>query len=148
MTHEDYMKLALKEAQKSVNEGNAPFSVVVLDPQGEIAWLDHDRVIENTDPTAHAEINAIRGLCLKMKTLSLRGYTFYTSSEPCPTCLTACIKAKVSNVYFGAETEATASLPIKATELAKLSKKNPIQVTGGILSKECLEQREELLKKN
>jgi guanine deaminase len=147
MKHEDYMKLALTEAEKAVDEGNAPFSVVVVDIKGEVVWLDHDRVKEKTDPTAHGEINAIRALCLKMNTLSLQDYTFYTSSEPCPTCLTACIKAKVKQIYFGAETESTASLPIKAIDLAKLSKKYPITVIGGILANECLEQRERLLNK-
>lgn len=118
MTHEDYMKLALEEAKKAVEEGNAPFSVVVVDSDGKVVWKDHDRVNERTDPTAHGEINAIRSLCPKLGTLSLKGYTFYTTSEPCPTCLTDCIKAQVSNLYFGAETEPTASLPIKAEELA------------------------------
>jgi len=146
MTHEEYMKLALNEAKKAVKEGNAPFGVVAVDPDGEIAWKDHDRVKERIDPTAHGEINAIRSLCQKLKSLSLKGYAIYTTSEPCPTCLTACIKAQVSIVYYGAETESSASLPIKATELAKLSKKYPIQVKGGILAKECKAQRERFLK--
>jgi len=147
MTHKDYMRLALKEAQKAVDEGNAPFGVVVVDPNGKIMWKDHDRVNERMDPTAHGEINAIRSLCPKLKTLSLQGYTFYTTSEPCPTCLTGCIKAQVSKIYFGAETESTASLPLKAIELAKYSKKHPIRVQGGILAKECKKQREEQLRK-
>lgn len=147
MIHEDYMKLALEEAEKAVNEENAPFGVVVVDPNGKVAWKDHDRVNESTDPTAHGEINAIRTLCSNLNTLSLRGYTFYTTSEPCTTCLTACIKAQVSNIYFGVETESTASLPIKAIELARRSKKYPIHVQGGILAKRCENQRERLLKK-
>ncbi len=147
MTHEDYMKLALEEAEKAFNEGNAPFGVAVVDSAGKVVWKDHDRVKELMDPTAHGEINAIRALCSKLKTLSLRDYTFYTTSEPCPTCLTGCIKAKVSKIYYGAETESSASLPLKAIELAKYSKKYPIEVQGGILAKECEKQREHLLKK-
>jgi guanine deaminase len=80
------------------------------------------------DPTAHAEINAIRYLCKKFHTLSLNNYIFYTSSEPCPTCLTACIKSQIPLVYYGAETETNASLPIKAYEIAKQSYKYPITV--------------------
>ncbi len=49
------MRLALREAEKAVHRGNAPFGVVVVDPQGRIAWKDHDRVNELTDPTAHGE---------------------------------------------------------------------------------------------
>lgn len=147
MTHEEYMKVAIEEAKMAVDAGNAPFGVVVVDPDGKVVWKDHDRVNERTDPTAHGEINAIRSLCSKIKSLSLRNYTFYTTSEPCPTCLTGCIKAQVSKIYFGAETESTASLPIKAVELAQRAKKYPIHIQGGILAKECKEQRETLLNK-
>ncbi len=146
MTHEDYIKLAMEEAQKAADRGGAPFGVVVINKEGDVVWRDHDRVNEHVDPTAHGEINAIRGLCKKLNTLKLREYTFYTTSEPCPTCLTACIKAQVPTIYYGAPTEETASLPIKALELVQRSKKYPISVVGGILEKECLAQREQLLK--
>lgn len=143
MTHEDYMREALKEADISVREGNAPFGVVVVDTQtGEILCREHDRVKEYCDPTAHAEINAVRKICKERNTLSLRDTAFYTTSEPCPTCLTAMIKARVAKNYYGAETESTASLPLKAKDLAKYSLKYPIEVNSGILAKECLEQRD------
>jgi tRNA(Arg) A34 adenosine deaminase TadA len=145
MQHESIMKLALEEAGLAVREGNAPFACVVLDKDGNIATKDHDRVKEYMDPTAHGEVNAIRSLCKKLNSLSLKGYTFYTTSEPCPTCMTAMIKAKVSTVYYGAKTEKTASLPIPAEFIASKSLKYPISVTGGILATEALEQRDRLL---
>jgi tRNA(Arg) A34 adenosine deaminase TadA len=145
MKHEDYMREAIKEADFAVTEGNAPFAVVVVDSTtGAIIWRDHDRVKERFDPTAHGEINAIRALCAQLQTLSLNHTAFYTTSEPCPTCLSAMIKAKVPHCYYGAETEVTASLPIKAKELAAYAKKYPITVTGGILAAECLMQRNQL----
>lgn len=145
MTHEKIMKLAIKEAELSVKEDQGPFAVIVVDTQGHVIWKDHDRQKELTDPTAHGEVNAIRYLCKKLNTMSLRGYTFYTTSEPCPTCLTAMIKAQVSNNYYGAKTEKTASLPLSAEFLASYAKKYPISVVGGILEKECLDQRMRLL---
>lgn len=145
-TPEELMKMAIDEAELSVKEGNGPFAVVVADPEGNIVWKDHDRQKELSDPTAHGEINAIRKLCVQLKTLSLKGYTFVTTSEPCPTCLTAMIKAQVSKNYYGAKTEATASLPLSAEYLASYSKKYPIDVVGGILSEETLAQRVRLLK--
>jgi tRNA(adenine34) deaminase len=146
MTTEDYIKLAMEEAEVAVREGNAPFGVVVTDMKGEVLWKDHDRVRERMDPTAHGEINAIRSLCEKMGTLKLTDTVFYTTSEPCPTCLSAMIKARVSKSVYGAKTEATASLPIPAEEIAKYAKKYPIEVTGGVLAEECFAQRERLLK--
>jgi tRNA(adenine34) deaminase len=144
MNHEDIMHLALEEAELAVTDGNAPFAVIVLDPQNTVVWKDHDRVKELMDPTAHGEINAIRHLCKTLNTLSLKGYTFYTTSEPCPTCLTGMIKAHVSKIYYGAKTESDASLPLSAEILAAQSKKYPIEVIGGILAEECLIQRNRL----
>lgn len=141
-TPEELMRMAMEEAELSVKEGNGPFAVIVVDPEGEVVWKDHDRQRELTDPTAHGEINAIRQLCKKLGTISLKGYTFVTTSEPCPTCLSAMIKAQVSKNYYGARTESTASLPLSAEYLATLSKKYPIQVVGGILVNEALAQRE------
>lgn len=146
MNHEEFIRLAMEEADLAVKEGNAPYAVVVVDIDGKVIAKDHDRVNELMDPTAHGEVNAIRRLCQKLHTLDLSSYIFYTTSEPCPTCLTSCIKAKVKTIYYGAETEPTASLPLKASYLASLSEKYPITVTGGILAKECLAQRERLLK--
>lgn len=146
MTHEEIMRLAMEEAELSVKQGQGPFAVVVVDPIGAIIWKDHDRQKEQTDPTAHSEVNAIRYLCKKLHTMSLRGYSFYTTSEPCPTCMTCMIKAQVSNNYYGAKTEVSASLPLPAEMIASYAKKYPITVTGGILAEECLAQRERLLK--
>ena len=140
------IKLALEEADIAVKEGNAPFGCVVTDQAGKVVHRDHDRVNENTDPTAHGEVNAIRALCKELGTLSLRDYVFFTSSEPCPTCMTCMIKAKVATVYYGAKTETTASLPIPAEEIAAKSKKYPIKVIGGVLAEDALEQRNRLLK--
>lgn len=143
--HEDIMKLALEEAELAVREGNAPFACIIVDKEGSVVAKDHDRVKELMDPTAHGEVNAIRTLCRQLNTLSLRDYTFYTTSEPCPTCMTAMIKAKVPTIYYGAKTEESASLPIPAEFIASKSLKSPISVTGSILAEEALEQRSRLL---
>lgn len=146
MSLQDLIRLTMQEAEIAVREGNRPFGVIVTDPEGNIVWKDHDRVRKLFDPTAHGEVNAIRGLCKKLKTLSLLGYKFYTNAEPCPTCLTSMIKASVSEVYFGARTEPTALLPIPAEEIAARSKVHSIKVCGGILAEETLAHRKKLLK--
>jgi len=145
MKPEEIMKIALAEAEKAVHEGNAPFACIVTDQEGIVVLKEHDRVNEYMDPTAHGEVNAMRILCKKLNALSLRDYTFHTTSEPCPGCMASMIKAKVAQVYYGAKTESTASLPIAAESIAEQAKKYPITVTGGILADECLEQRTRLL---
>jgi tRNA(Arg) A34 adenosine deaminase TadA len=147
MNHENYIREAMKETLNATKTGNAPFGVVVVNSAGKIIWRDHDRVKEQMDPTAHGEINAIRGLCKTMNTLSLSGCIFYTTSEPCPTCLTGCMKAKVSKIVYGCDTELTASLPLKATDLVKKFKKYKFEILGGILADECLKQREKFINK-
>lgn len=145
MNHEEIMKRAMEEAELAVSEGNAPFACVVVDNEGNIVLKEHDRVKELTDPLAHGEVNAIRKLCRDRNTLSLSDLTFYTTSEPCPTCMSSMIRAKVSQVFYGAKTEANATLPIPAEYLAEHSKR-PIGITSGIMANECLEQRTQLLK--
>ncbi len=139
------MRLALEEAELAAQEGNAPFGCVVTDSEGNVAIKEHDRVKERMDPSAHGEVNAVRKLCRRLNTLSLSDFTFYTTSEPCPTCMTVMIKAKVKTVFYGAKTEESASLPIPAEFIASKSLKYPISVTGGILAEESLSQRTRLL---
>jgi tRNA(Arg) A34 adenosine deaminase TadA len=140
MSHDEYMREALKEAEFSVRSGSYPFACVVVNQAGEIVWRDHDRVNELMDPTAHSEVNAIRHLCQSLQTTDLSEFEFYTTSEPCPTCMSSLIKAKVQKVYYGVDTELDASLPISAKELVGRSNRT-IVVVGGILAEECLQQR-------
>lgn len=134
----------MQEAELATKVGNAPFGCIVIDQEGKVILKEHDRVREYMDPTAHGEINAIRILCQKLRTLSLSEYVFVTSSEPCPSCMAGMIKARVEKVYYGAKTEPSASLPIPAEAIAEQSQKYPIKVIGGILTDECLAQRNQL----
>lgn len=145
--HEYYIRKALQVAEKAALKGHQPFAVVVLDPKGKIVWKDHNRVRAKMDPTAHAEINAIRGLCKKYKTLSLKGFSFYSTTEPCPVCFTAMNNVQVSAIYFGASAHPTQFIPLSAKHLAKYAKKYPVKVFGGILEKDCLDQRNRLWKR-
>lgn len=147
MNDEDIMRQAISEASLSVEEGSVPFACVVIDRDRNVVLREHDRVQELRDPTAHGEINAIRKLCKEQDTLSLRDYTFFTTSEPCPTCLSSLIKAKVERVIYGCKTEKTASLPISAEQLAALATRK-IDVIGGVLEQECLSQRDSFFNKN
>ena len=96
-----FMELAKKTAEivVSKNEGG-PFGAVIVDKNNNIIANGNNKVLLQNDPTAHAEIVAIRAACKKLNTYDLTGMTIYTSCEPCPMCLSAIIWSNISTVYF------------------------------------------------
>ena len=97
----EFMKIAVEEAGKGLkrNDGG-PFGAVVV-RNGKIISKAHNRVIKTNDPTAHAEINAIRKATKKLKRFDLSDCELYTSCEPCPMCLSAIYWAKMKKFYYG-----------------------------------------------
>ena len=97
-----YMKLAKNEADNGIkNKEGGPFGAIIIDKKGNIIAEGNNKVIKNNDPTAHAEITAIREACKKLNTYDLSEYILYTSCEPCPMCLSAIIWANIKKVYYG-----------------------------------------------
>lgn len=105
-----YMKLAIDEAQWGIecNHGG-PFGCVIV-KDGEIIAIDHNRVIQTNDVTAHGEMQAIRRACQKLHTFDLSGCELYTTGYPCPMCMAAIRWANISKVYFGCSTTDTESI--------------------------------------
>ena len=96
-----YMELAKQNAVKGMkNEEGGTFGAVIVDKDGNVISNGNNQVLLTKDPTAHAEIVAIREACRKLKTYDLSGYQLYTSCEPCPMCLSAIIWSNVKNVYY------------------------------------------------
>lgn len=102
----EYMKMAREQAEKGMksNEGG-PFGAVITDKEGNIISVANNQVLKNNDPTAHAEVQAIREACKKLNTHDLSGYILYTSCEPCPMCLSAIIWANIKEVYYACTRE-------------------------------------------
>ena len=100
-TRESFMRKAISLASQNVREGlGGPFgSVVVKD--GEIIGEGTNRVATSCDPTAHAEMLAIRAASAKLKNFDLSGCELYTSCEPCPMCLSAIYWARIDRMYYG-----------------------------------------------
>ena len=96
-----YMEIAKKSAKQGFksNEGG-PFGAVIVDANENIISTGNNKVLKNNDPTAHAEVQAIREACKKLNTHDLSGHVLYTSCEPCPMCLSAIIWANIKEVYF------------------------------------------------
>lgn len=101
-----YMEIAKENAEKGImkNEGG-PFGAVIIDKNRNIISNGNNKVLKNNDPTAHAEIVAIREACKKLNTYDLSEYILYTSCEPCPMCLSAIIWANIKDVYYGCTKE-------------------------------------------
>ena len=101
-TDEDirFMNMAAELAEKNIDEGGGPFGAVIV-RDGEIVATGVNRVTASNDPTAHAEVNAIRNACSKEQTFNLSGCVIYSSCEPCPMCLSALYWAGVSKIYYG-----------------------------------------------
>ena len=100
-TRESFMRRAISLASQNVREGlGGPFgSVVVKD--GEIIGEGTNRVTSSCDPTAHAEMLAIRAASAKLKNFDLSGCELYTSCEPCPMCLSAVYWARIERMFYG-----------------------------------------------
>jgi tRNA(adenine34) deaminase len=97
-----YMELALAEAELAVAAGETPVGAVVVSPDGGIAGRGHNLVIATSDPTAHAEILAIRQACRAAGSERLPGYDLYVTLEPCAMCAAAISFARIRRIYFGA----------------------------------------------
>lgn len=130
------MRLALAEAARAVEAGEVPIgAVVVLD--GEIVGAGYNQPISSSDPTAHAEIVALRAAAGKVGNYRLSGATMYVTIEPCLMCVGALVHARVGTVVFGATEPKAGALvsTIRAHELAHLNHR--FEIDGGVLEAEC-----------
>lgn len=97
-----FMKIAKENADNGIAKKEGwPFGAVIVDKEGNIIAKGNNKVLKTNDPTAHAEIVAIRNASEKLQTYDLSEYILYTSCEPCPMCLSAIIWANIKKVYYG-----------------------------------------------
>lgn len=99
MTKEELMRKAIELSKENVTNGGGPFGAVIA-KKGEIIATGVNRVTASCDPTAHAEVSAIRAATAKLGTFNLSGYEIYTSCEPCPMCLGAIYWARLDKMYY------------------------------------------------
>ncbi len=98
-TDKRFMQQAIDLSIENVANGGGPFGAVIV-RDGEVVATGVNRVTANNDPTAHAEVSAIRAACQKEGYFKLEGCTIYTSCEPCPMCLSAIYWAGLSRICF------------------------------------------------
>ena len=142
MTDEQYMQLAIQIARQGIAANQSPFGAVVVRDAGVVA-VAHNTVWHDGDPTAHAEINAIRQAAAVLRCIDLSVCTMFTTCEPCPMCLAAIHWSKISRVVYGASIADAAAagfseLHVPAAQLAEAGR-SPLRVDAGPLREECRE---------
>jgi tRNA(Arg) A34 adenosine deaminase TadA len=99
MNHDQFMRKVLEVSNKSIESGSSPFAAIIV-KDGEIVSEGYNRVVLDNDPSAHAEIVAIRAACKKLNHFHLTGCTLYTTNEPCPMCRSAIRWAKLDQIVY------------------------------------------------
>lgn len=120
MSEDDYLQLAIDKA----HEGKTPFGAVIVQEDKVLAAVQNT-VSQSQDPTAHAEVNAIREACQKSASTKLKDAVLYTSCEPCPMCTAAALYAGIKEVVYGASipliSEYLPQIMLRSSELVRHS---------------------------
>jgi tRNA(adenine34) deaminase len=134
--HEDAMRLALTEAERARDAGEVPVgAVIVLD--GRVVGSGFNQPISSVDPTAHAEVIALRAAARAIGNYRLTGSLLYVTVEPCLMCVGAMIHARVAQVIFGTPEPKAGALISSARAHEAPGLNHRLEVLGGILEDEC-----------
>ena len=132
---EKWMKIAISEANLAKNEGEIPVGAVIVQ-NNKLIVKAHNKPILNHDPTAHAEVEALRKAGRKLKNYRLPGSTLYVTLEPCAMCLGAMMHARIERIVFGTSDPKTGVCGSKADLTSGAFFNHRIKVQGGVLEKE------------
>jgi tRNA(adenine34) deaminase len=124
MKDEEYMRRALELAKRAEGEGEVPIGALVVFEE-KILGEGWNRPIAAADPTAHAEIQAMRAAAAAARNYRLTGATLYVTLEPCEMCVGAMFHARIARVVYG------------ASDPKKQVLKNQVKIEGGVLAREC-----------
>lgn len=133
MNDADFMRGALKEARRALERGDVPVGALVV-LNGEVLGTGSNR--KDTDPTAHAEVQALRMAAEKLGRWNLRGCALYVTLEPCPMCAGAVINARVGRVVYGAKEPNFGSCGSVINLFEERYGHHP-KLYGGVLAEEC-----------
>ena len=136
MTHDDYMRAALEQALLARAAGEVPVGAVVVFGDAIVARA-YNQPIAAVDPTAHAEVLALRAAAAHLGNYRLTGATLYVTVEPCLMCVGALVHARVDDVVFGTPEPRSGALVsiVRGHEIPGLNHR--LSVTGGVLEADC-----------
>jgi guanine deaminase len=122
-----FMQISIEIALEGIEKkSHGPFGAVIV-RGNDLIGLGTNQVTSTNDPTAHAEINAIRDACKKLNTFSLKGHAIYTSCEPCPMCLGAIYWARLDKIFYGATRSDAARVNFDDHQFYEEIKKPPLK---------------------
>ena len=130
------MEIAFSEAKLAFLKDEVPVGALITNREGQIFAKTRNKNRELNDPTAHAEILAIRKTCKELKSNKLFGYSIYVTLQPCEMCLHAILNARISRLYYGASDLENISLQKVYNTISK-NKKFNIEIYSGINEKKC-----------
>ena len=134
--HESFMRLALEQARLAADAGEVPIGAVAVSG-GEVVGRGFNRPIGAVDPTAHAEVIALREAARALNNYRLTGVDLYVTLEPCLMCVGALVHARVGRVVFGAREPKTGALvsTVQALEIPTLNHR--VEIVEGVLEAQC-----------
>lgn len=132
-----WMHDALKQAEDAQASGEVPIGALILEPNGTIVARGQNRVIREHDPTAHAEIGALRAAGKALGNYRLEGCTLYVTLEPCAMCAGAMTHARIGRLVFGAFDPKAGAVGSVLSVLNHPQLNHRIELTGGVLAEEC-----------
>ncbi len=138
---EKIMRVVIEEVEIAIKEGNSPFAAILINKNGEIIGKAHNTAKTENNPILHAEINLITNVCKKLNTRDLSEYCLISNAWSCSMCMSASIKAKISNFIFGAPSENDMNPNITVFDI-KEKTNGDINIVTGVLEEECRKQIE------
>ena len=133
---EQWMHQALQLARTAAAKGEVPVGAVIV-RDGEVLGEGYNLPIEASDPTAHAELIALRNACRSVKNYRIPDATLYVTLEPCPLCAGALVHARVQRVVYGAPDPRSGAAGTVMSILASELLNHRCQITGGVLQEQC-----------
>lgn len=131
-----WMQMALTLAEQAASVGEVPVGAVVV-RDGEVIGEGFNRTISSHDPTAHAEIVALRDAASRLKNYRLPGAELYVTIEPCTMCAGALVHARISHLIFGAKEARAGAIVSSARVLENPGLNHLVQITGGVCESEA-----------
>jgi tRNA(adenine34) deaminase len=137
MTDIDFMHLAIEQARTAEADGEVPVGAIIVDAHGDVIARGSNQVLRTSDPTAHAEIVALRAAGAALANYRLLGCTLYTTLEPCAMCAGAILHARIARLVFATPDPKAGACGSVLSVLNHPALNHRVEVLSGVLAEDC-----------